>query len=88
MLRTIYEVLPVPLVITRLYDGLILYANSELLQIFACDLEDLINHPISDLYYNSSERKAILARLNQDELVQNDELLLKKKDGSCFWAIA
>jgi PAS domain S-box-containing protein len=88
MLRSIYQVLPVPLVITSLSDGLILYANSELVQIFACNLEDLINHPISDLYYNPTQRKAILARLKQDELVQNYELLLKKKDGSCFWAIA
>jgi PAS domain S-box-containing protein len=88
MLRSIYQAIPVPLVITRLSDGLILYANSELLQIFGCALEDLINRPISDLYYNLTEINVILTRLKQDELVQNYELLLKRKNGISFWAIA
>ncbi|MEA5583684.1 histidine kinase dimerization/phosphoacceptor domain -containing protein [Nodularia harveyana UHCC-0300] len=86
--RAIYQAIPVPLVISRLSDGLILYANSELVEIFRCELEDLVNHPISDLYYNPSQRKEILATLTKKKSVQNYELLLKRKDGSNFWAIA
>ncbi|TVP56848.1 MAG: PAS domain S-box protein [Nodularia sp. (in: Bacteria)] len=86
--RAIYQTIPVPLIISRLSDGLILYANSELLQIFRCSSEDLVNRPISDLYYNPSETTAILAVFHERESVQNYELLLKRTDGSCFWAIA
>ncbi|ULP71269.1 PAS domain-containing sensor histidine kinase [Nodularia sphaerocarpa] len=86
--RAISQAIPVPLIISRLEDGLILYANPELLQTFGCSSEDLINRPVSDLYYDPSERKAILAALIQDESVKNYELLLKRADGSYFWAIA
>ncbi len=86
--QAIYQSIPVPLIISRLSDGLILYANPELLQIFCCSAEDLVNRPVSDLYYEPAERKAILAALTQDESVQNYELLLKRVDGTYFWAIA
>lgn len=87
--RSIYEAIPVPLIILRLDDGIILYANTELLKIVNCGLEDLINCPISDLYYDhTSQKQAILSALRQDELLQNYELLLQRKDGSYFWAIA
>ena len=86
--RSIYQAIPVPLIISRSSDGLILYANPELLQIFCCSAEDLANRPVSDLYYDPAERKAILAMLTQNESVQNYELLLQRADGSNFWAIA
>jgi PAS domain S-box-containing protein len=78
----------VPLIISRLSDGLILYANPELLQTFGCLSEDLANRSVSDLYYDPTQRKAILAALIQHDSVQNYELLLKRADGSYFWAIA
>uniref|UniRef100_UPI0000EAB5E4 sensor histidine kinase n=1 Tax=Nodularia spumigena TaxID=70799 RepID=UPI0000EAB5E4 len=39
-------------------------------------------------YYDPTQRKAILAALIQHDSVQNYELLLKRADGSYFWAIA
>ena len=86
--RSIYQAIPVPLIISRSSDGLILYANPELLQIFCCSAEDLANRPVSDLYYDPAERKAILETLTQNESVQNYELLLQRANGSKFWAIA
>ena len=86
--RAISQAIPVPLIIFRLSDGLILYANPELRQILRCSSEDLINRPLSDLYYDLAEAKEILAALQQRESLQNHELLLKRADGSYFWAIA
>lgn len=59
-----------------------------MLQIFRFSAEDLVNRSVSDLYYDPAETAAILAALTQNESVHNFELLLKRVDKSCFWAIA
>ncbi|MBE9053275.1 PAS domain S-box protein [Nostocales cyanobacterium LEGE 11386] len=86
--RAISEAIPVPLMISRLSDGLILYANPEFLQTFRFSAEDLINCPALDLYHHKAEVKTVLEVLSQHGSLQNYELPLKRGDGTSFWAIA
>lgn len=86
--RAIIEAIPVPLIISRLADGLILYGNSEFIQTFKLSAEDLVNRTTSDFYQNIDNRQEIIDALNQDGSVQNYEIQLKRADGSLFWAIA
>ncbi|ABA22614.1 signal transduction histidine kinase [Trichormus variabilis ATCC 29413] len=86
--RTILEAIPVPLVISRVDDGLILYTNSEFLQTFQLSGNDLINHYAADLYENSEDRQQILEALSQHGSLQNYDIQFKKSDGTSFWAIA
>ncbi|MEA5601480.1 PAS domain S-box protein [Nostoc sp. UHCC 0252] len=86
--RVISEAIPIPLIISRLSDGLILYANSELMQTFRFSPEDLVNRKILYLYHNSTDLEFMLEALNQHDSLQDYELKLKRSDGTDFWAIA
>ncbi|MHC5757791.1 PAS domain S-box protein [Nostoc sp.] len=87
--RAISEAIPVPLIISRVSDRLILYANPELLQTFRFSPEHLVNHKkILDLYHDFEDFKALLEVLNQHRIIHNYEIQLKRADGTYFWAIA
>ena len=85
--RTVSEAIPIPLVISRLSDGLIVYANIEFIQIFRFSPEHFSNCLVSDLYHDPKELKALLEALDQHASLQNYELPLKRADGTSFWAI-
>ncbi|MFN6536003.1 MAG: PAS domain S-box protein [Nostoc sp. EkiNYC01] len=87
--RAISEVIPVPLMISRVSDGLILYANQELIKTFSFSPIDLVNQKkILDLYHDLADLTALLETLNQHGFVRNYELQLKRGDETSFWAIA
>jgi hypothetical protein len=86
--RTILESIPVPLIISRVHDGLILYTNSDFLQTFQVSAQDLVNRNVVDLYQNPEDRQRVLTALSQNGSLQNYDIELKRNDGSSFWAIA
>ncbi|MEH1827062.1 MAG: PAS domain S-box protein [Nostoc sp.] len=87
--RVISEAIPVPLTISRVSDGLILYANTQLLQTFRLSPEYLVNRNFFlDLYHDLADLEALLKILNQQGFIHNYELQLKRSDGTHFWAIA
>ncbi|MGJ5628593.1 PAS domain S-box protein [Nostoc sp. CALU 1950] len=86
--QVVSEAIPVPFIISRASDGLILYANPELLQTFRFSPEYLINRKnLLDLYHNLADLEALLKLLNQHGFIHNYELQLKRADGTYFWAI-
>ncbi|MEH2052817.1 PAS domain S-box protein [Nostoc sp.] len=87
--RVISEAIPVPFTISRVSDGLILYANIQLLQTFRLSPEYLVNHNFFlDLYHDLADLEALLKILNQQGFIHNYELKLKRADETHFWAIA
>lgn len=86
--RVIFEAIPIPLIISRVSDNLILYANPEFIKIFRFSGKDFINREVLDLYHKSADFELLLEALNQHGFVHNYELQLKRADGTCFWAIA
>jgi len=87
--RAIFEAIPVPLIISRVADGLILYANQELIKTFQFSQIDLINRKhLLDLYHNLAVLKTLSKALKQNDYIRNYELELKRADGTSFWAIA
>lgn len=87
--RVVSEAIPVPLIISRVSDGLILYANPELIQTFRFSQKDLVNRKkILDLYHNFDDLPILLEALNQHGSLHNYEIKLKRADGTLFWAIA
>ncbi|MBD2613018.1 MAG: PAS domain S-box protein [Nostoc sp. ZfuVER08] len=87
--QAISEAIPVPLIISRVSDGLILYANAELIKTFQFSQTNLINQKyLLDLYHDLADLTALLQALNQYDSIRNYELQLKRADGTSFWAIA
>jgi PAS domain S-box-containing protein len=87
-LRGIIEAIPVPLIISRVEDGLILYSNSEFIQKFQLTNDDLVNRHISELYNNSDDQQKTLAALAQNGSLVNHDIQFKQSDGRFFWAMA
>lgn len=85
--RAIASATPVPILVFRLCDGLIMYANAQMATLLETSLEELIGNVTPDFYFNPSERPKILDALAKDGCVKNYELQCKKGDGSTFWAM-
>ncbi|MDP5017182.1 MAG: PAS domain S-box protein, partial [Dolichospermum sp.] len=85
--RVISQAIPIPLVISRLSDGVIIYANSEFLHVFQFSPDNLLQRKISDLYHNKSDWKNLLAEFNHNGFLHNHEIQLHKADGTNLWLI-
>ncbi|MEG4347356.1 ATP-binding protein [Microcoleus sp. A003_D6] len=85
--RAIASATPVPVLISRLCDGLILYANAQLASLLNIPLEELIGSITPDFYFNPGDRPKVLEALAKDGYLQNYELHCKKSDGTPFWAM-
>jgi PAS domain S-box-containing protein len=86
--RTIAEATPVPVIISRLADDEIIYANVTASLTFGVSIEELIGRRTSDLYKNPLERQNLLDLVVRNGSIQNYELQCKRSDGSVFWVAA
>lgn len=84
--RAIASATPVPVLVSRLSDGLIMYANAQLASLLNIPLEELIGCCTPDFYFNPGDRPKVLDALAQDGYLQDYELQCKKSDGTPFWA--
>ncbi|MEG3858026.1 sensor histidine kinase [Microcoleus sp. herbarium12] len=84
--RAIASATPVPILVSRLCDGLILYANVKSANLLNIAVESLIGSHTRDFYFNPSDRPLVLEALAKDGYLQDYELNCKKSDGSHFWA--
>ena len=85
-LRMIIDATPVPVMISRVSDGLILYANAvsgPQLGLSAAALQKLHT---TDFYHSPKDRETMLELLDHQDTVDRYELQFKKADGSLFWA--
>lgn len=85
--RAIASATPVPVMVSRLCDGLILYANAQMASLLDTPLAELIGRHTPDFYFNPAERSKVLETLATNGHIKNYELHCKKADGSSFWAI-
>ncbi len=80
--RAVVEGLPLPLIIARLSDGKILFANSRVDPALGLPAEKIIGAHAQDFYQNPEERRAIIERTIRDGGIREHELKMKKADGS------
>ncbi|MEK0179575.1 MAG: PAS domain S-box protein [Oscillatoriales cyanobacterium] len=85
--RAIASATPVPVLVSRLCDGLILYANAQMASLLDTPSAELIGRHTPDFYFDPAERSKVLEILATNGHIQNYELHCKKADGSSFWAI-
>jgi len=85
--RRLLELAPFPLVVTRMSDGRILYANARTAEAIGLTQEELRGTSAPNYYANPADRERILRILSQEGRVQDVEVLLQRHDGSEFWAL-
>ena len=86
--RTIAEATPVPVLISRVEDGAILYTNTAAGGMFGLSTEELLQRRSLEFYHNPDDRRSLLEAIERDGSVQSFELQFKRADGSLFWVTA
>lgn len=85
--RAIAEATPVPVAISRLPDGLILYANAQSASTFGLPAAEAIGHQTDEFYCDPADWRVLLDLLAKDGRVQNYEVQTRKADGTPFWVM-
>jgi len=82
----LFKALPVPVVIARLADSTILYANQHLSDILELSVEELLGRQLRGFFWHPVQWQAqIQAVLAPNQAVCNCELKARKADGKPFW---
>ena len=79
--RTLWDTIPTAVVITRVSDGLILFANQHFRLMFGVPSNTLV----PDFYHKADERQQLLNLVTQDGCLRDYEVQVKKADGTPFW---
>ncbi|WP_375507380.1 response regulator [uncultured Caballeronia sp.] len=85
--RAIVETSPVPLCITSMPQGEILYMNQPFRRLFSFD-EAQTTGNIVDFYGAPGERDPVVCKLRSEGNLHNTELRFRRPDGTSFWAVA
>ena len=87
LLLTIANSMPMPLIVSSLADGTILYSNDLCHQAFGVATFESIDRQKAEMLYNNpADRQELLSRLARNGLVSETEVRLKTTDGTLFWA--
>jgi PAS domain S-box-containing protein len=84
--RAIVDTSPVPLCITSMPDGRILYTNEPLRELFGMR-EDMMAS-IADFYVDPVERDRLVDHLRTEGSLSDTEVQFRRPDGTYFWVIA
>ncbi len=85
-LQTTLSRMPVPIVVTRVKDGTVLYVNEALSELFGASPTELIGQKSPDFYNDPADRQKVVEMMTRDGQITNAELSFKRIDGSVFWA--
>jgi rsbT co-antagonist protein RsbR len=84
--EVITNTVPVPVIISRVAEDVIMYANTASGELIGVASETLLGRSISEFYGNAREREQILAEVEAQGHVNNWELHGKRDDSQPFWA--
>lgn len=85
-MRALVEVSPIPLTISSLSDGTLLFANEELADMVGLPKDEILGRPSTDFYANPEDRAGIVAALREQGSVSR-EMRLRRPNGSEVWAV-
>lgn len=86
-LRAIIDASPIPILVSRLEDGRILYANQPLADLIGVPHGSSIGRKTPDFYADPAERDHIRQRLATEGRVQHYEAQIRREDGSTIWML-
>lgn len=84
-LRMIVEATPAPVLITRISDGEIVFANAMMGQLVATDVDEIIGKPAVDHFFDPAERAPLIRHLEETKSVDRKEIRFRKSDGQALW---
>jgi diguanylate cyclase (GGDEF)-like protein/PAS domain S-box-containing protein len=85
--RAILEASPVPMLVSALPGGEILYGNAALAELSGVPIDRLVGRRTGDFYVNAADRDALLAHVSKEGRVVGRETLLRHATGTEYWAM-
>lgn len=85
--ESILASLTVPLLVSRVKDGTLLYVNDQLSHLIGTDKEELIGKQTPDFYYNPADRLEVLQLIQEKGGLDEKELPIKTLDGTVLWVM-
>ncbi len=80
---------PFPILISKLTDDTIVFANKNALKLFELDVTELSRYHFKDLFVDADNRRLLLEKLEHIKEVQDFEVLVKTSFGTTpFWLLA
>ena len=83
--RAIVEASPTPLLLSRIEDGRILYANDRLEALVAAEPGSLTGQVTPDFYHDPEDRPRIIELIREQGYVRDLELRIRRNDGATRW---
>ncbi len=84
--RALIEAHPVPVVIAGLDDAKILYASPPAAALMRVSLDDFLRDRALSFYVDPNGRARLIAKIHRDGVLNDEEVRLRRGDGSEFWA--
>ena len=79
------ETSPAPIIITRLSDDTVIFANDACARLFGASKDELIGSSAIDMWHDPKERHAAVGQVRRDGWVRDTEYRMKRADGSVRW---
>ncbi len=84
--QQILDTSSIGVLITRISDGTILYANKVIAELMGVvDVNSIIGMPVPDFYWDSNDRVALLERFRAEGSITNSETRARRADGRMIW---
>lgn len=84
-LKTLVEATPIPIVISRVEDNQVIYANAIAGPILGLATDNLLGKNVTDFYQNPEDKEKLGYILKKEGKVDHYQVQFKKKDGSILW---
>ncbi len=84
-LRMIVEATPASILISRIADGEIIYANAMFGALFGAPAEEMLGRKLIDFYYDPMDRRALIDKLECEKAVDHHEARFRQLDGTLMW---
>jgi PAS domain S-box-containing protein len=85
--RAIADATPIPVMISRSSDGMILYGNQRLAEMAGRPLPELLGMKTPDFYYDPAEREAVLAEIGSKGHLRNREIRVRLREEPPAWIL-
>ncbi|HXV59170.1 MAG TPA: PAS domain S-box protein, partial [Vicinamibacteria bacterium] len=86
-LHLIFAAAPIPLMVSRVRDGKILYANDRQAVLVGLTREEVMRHRSIDFYADPGERPDLVARLKREGRIDDLEVRIRRADGAVVFAV-
>jgi len=86
--RTIAESTSMAMIVSRVHDGLIIYANTSAGTMLQRQSHELLQSPIQDLYYQFSEWETLQQKFSEQQRLRDYDIRLRKANQEPLWVLA